>query len=220
MHLFDIFVVRQDCITSLEAVKNHPKVKRVTLLPRDWLFYEFHDALLQDPDYLVEGVWEKKMRDHPDVRAARIQMLKEERNLLRPWYQLTNKMGDGDHSALSEVGQYRIHTLRPFRVIDFEPTVGWGASKFFSVVLQAASDSQNNLSTLVRELESASDGRFKLRGGLSPAEDGFRFDAECQDYSGHWLVSLWALLCDRKLKMGVSRMVATCGDEPLLAEKK
>ncbi len=208
MHLFDVFVARRDCVTSLEAVRHHPRVKHVTMLPRDWLFYEFYDDLFRDPDYLVEGKWERKMRDHPELRAARIQMLKEERGLLAPWYKTTNKMGDADSIAISEVGQYLIYSLGPLRMIDFEPSAAWGAGKAFSVTLHAPNTSRDSLWQLIRELELAGEGRVKLAGRLLATKEGFRFEAECEDYSGHWLVSLWVLLCDGRFNTGVSKVVA------------
>ena len=47
--LFDGFIVRDDCIGSWDALRNHPNVKRVVSLPREWLLYEFHHELFRDP---------------------------------------------------------------------------------------------------------------------------------------------------------------------------
>lgn len=209
MPLFDVFVARGDCVVSLDALKSHPSVKRVTSLPRDWIFYEFYDELLQDPEYLVEGIWEQKMRDQPELRAARIHMLDQERGLLDPWYKATKKLGDADSIAISEICEYRIYSLSPLRLIDFEPSSGWGSSNAFTVTLKAPRASQGSLSELVREWELSSKSRIRLFENLVPGVDGFRLRAECRDYSGHWLVALWVLLCDARFSVGVSQMIAS-----------
>jgi len=145
MTLFDVFVARQDCVVSLDAVKRHPNVKRVISLPREWILYEFYDDLLQDPDYLVEGVWEGKMQAHPEVRTARITMLNQERGLLAPWYKATRKLGDADSIVISEICEYRIYSLSPLRLIDFDPSSGWGSGTAFTVTLKAPKASQSGL---------------------------------------------------------------------------
>jgi len=124
MPLFDTFLACRDCIVGMETLGLHPNVKRIIPLPRDWILYEFHNNLFEDADYLVEGVWEKKMQRFPALRQQRIEMLNQERSLLAPWYSATQKPGDADLFLASEICEYRVHSLNPLRWIDFEPSDG------------------------------------------------------------------------------------------------
>jgi hypothetical protein len=211
MNLFDSFVARRDCVVSLDALQSHPSVKRVICLPREWILYEFYHELLQDPDYLVEGVWEKKMQRFPELRQSRIEMLNQERGLLAPWYAAKKKFGDADGFLVSDICEYRIYSLGTMRWIDFEPSCAWGSAKGLTVTLKTESTSQPGLSQLLREWEASSERRISVSNSTSEA-DGLHLRIECNDYSGHWLTALWVLLSDGRWKSGVSKMTASLAE--------
>jgi hypothetical protein len=209
MPLFDSFVARTNCVVSIDVLKSHPNVKGIRLLPLDWILYEFYDEIHQDPDYLVEGLWEQKMQNHPILRQARIHMLNEERGLLAPWYNAKRNRGDADLIAISEICEYRIYSLTPLRFVDFDPSSGWGAGKIFTATFTIPETSYAGLSELIQEWKRSSQNQIRLLEDLSPVAGGGRLRAECVDYSGHWLVALWVLLCDVRSSPTVSKFAVS-----------
>lgn len=194
----------------MDAVKAHPNVRRVQPLPRGWVLYEYHDALFRDPDYLREGVWVRKMQERPELRAARIRLLNEERSLLAPWYAFKNgQHGDVDFIAISEICEYRMYSLTPLRMIEFQPSSGWGGANAFAVTLETESAFESELPQLLDQWELASGGRIRVVGESKKRNHVLQFRAECSDYSGHWLMALWALLCDMGTKTSVSKIIAS-----------
>jgi hypothetical protein len=209
--LFDTFIARNDCILGMRALRSHPNVRHVTLLPRDWVLYEFHHELFQDPDFLVERVWQEKMQRQPELRQSRIEMLNQERSLLAPWYAKKNKLGDADGLLVSEICQYRVSTLGPMKWLHFEMPAGWGKGITFALGLEAASNAKSAavLSDFVQEWVDASQGKLSIPAGLEPTAHGFILRGKCGDNMGHWLASLWVLLSDGRWKSGVRNMTLT-----------
>ena len=206
---FDAFVVRDNCIKDLEAVGSHANVRHVTRLPRDWVLYEFHHALFKDPDFLLEGIWQEKMRRFPDLREARIDMLNQERALLAPWYAQKKKLGDADALLASEVCQYRMSSLSPMRWIDFVPIAGWGSAGTVTITLAAEGATPSAaLASLVEEWAACGKetGELDISSDLAARDGLFTLQARCKYYSGHWIAGLWTLLSDARWKIGVSKM--------------
>lgn len=211
--MFDSFIAGTDCITALEDLRRHPNVRNVTRLPRDWLLYEFHHPLFQDPDFLDERAWREKMENNPTVRQSRIEMLNQERSLLAPWYAKRKKPGDADGFLTSEVSHYRVCTLSRMRWLIFNMAPGWGVATAFQVMMFAANASQSLtvLSQLLQEWIDASSGEIKASANPEPCPDGFILKATSSN-SSHWLAALWVLLSDARWKTSITKMTLTLGN--------
>jgi hypothetical protein len=210
VHLFDSFLVREDCVKDLKTLEQQPNVKHVLRLPRDWIFYEFHHELFKDPDFLVEGIWREKMQLFPELRQARIEMLNQERALLAPWYAKKKKLGDADALLASEICPYRVSSLTRMRWIDFLPAMGWGSVWECAITLDPVDITFPPLLYQLMEEWAASGkaaGELRLPFGLPPVKTGpLALHMQCSSYSGHWLVILWVLLSDVRWKTGVRSM--------------
>jgi len=207
MMLYDGFIVRDDCILDWETVKNHPNVKNAVKLPRDWLLYEFHHELFNDPDFLQEPAWRNKMERFPELKESRIEMLKQERGLLAPWYANKKKPGDADAGIPGEICTYRVSTLGPMRWILFDQPVGWDTATKFTLRLDiSAPGPPAILSDLLEEWASASQGEIGIRGGIHAAAS-VGVEVLCKrNRSGRWLGSLWTLLSDARWKHDTKQM--------------
>lgn len=201
---FDSYVVRTDCVDSVDAIQSHPNVQGVIQFPEGWMLYEFHHDLFRDPDFLAETVWREKMERNPELRQARIAMLKEERNLLKPWYAGTKKIGDADAILPGGICNYYFCALNKMKWIPFDLAVGWGAAEKFTVTLEAPRPgTAGNLPRLIQEWLAAGRAALRCPAGLTPLPQGFALDIECSGKSGHWLAGLWALLSDGRWNTGV-----------------
>lgn len=214
MHLFDSFLVREDCLTAPDQLQQHANVQHMLRLPRGWVFYEFHHELFQDPEFLVEGVWREKMTRFPELRQARVEMLNLQRALLAPWYAKKKKLGDADALLASEVCSYRISSLSPMRWIDLVPVAGWGSANTFTITLAAEGDITSAVVSKLAEEWAAcgkDTGELDVASGLVARDGSFTLQAQCKYYSGHWIAGLWALLSDARWKTGVSKMNIALG---------
>lgn len=208
---FDTFIARGNCLLSVEAVRRHPNVRGVISLPRNWILYEFHHELFQEPDFLVEGIWQQKMQQSPVLRQSRIDMLNEERALLAPWYARKRKIGDADGFLSSEICTYRVATLSPMKWIDYDLPPGWGLADAFTIVLEHGNDSARGaaLEQLLNDWRGASNGTLSIPARLESAAGRFTVGAFCKENSGHWLAALWVLLSDPRSKAGVRKATVT-----------
>lgn len=215
MGLFDGFIAGIDCTVGLEALRDHPNVKCVTRLPRQWVLYEFHDELFKDPDFLVGAVWRDKMQRFPEVRQKRIEMLNQQRALLAPWYAKKKKLGDADGLLANEICEYRISSLHPMKWIDFKPESGWGTASQFSLDLEfdGAKRNREELTNLLEEWTAAADGMILLNGGprWSDSSSTMQLQAKCKDRSGHWIAALCVLLSDARIQTGTRKMSVLLG---------
>ena len=211
MHLFDSFLVREDCLTAPDQLQQHANVQHMLRLPRGWVLYEFHHELFQDPEFLVEGVWREKMIRFPELRQARIEMLNLQRALLAPWYAKKKKPGDADAIVASEVCPYRIASLSRMKWVDFLPAFGWGLPGKFTITLEKIGGAFTPALNEVLEDWSAigrSSGELNVSDPQKNA-GSVTIQADCSYYSGHWQVFLWALLSDARWKTGIERMRIT-----------
>ena len=208
MFNFDCFIVRDNCAVSVEALQAHPNIRRLVMLPRNWLLYEFHDDLFQDPDFMAEKIWQDKMQRHPELRQSVVDMHTRQRELLAPWYAKQKKPGDASAMAASERCIYRICTLGPAQWIDWSwgPWVqGWGSIEEFSIKVRTVDSGgpSASMSQFLQEWAMATGGRLRGPSIYRSEEGGFSFAVRSGDNSGHMLMALWAMLSDSRLKFGV-----------------
>jgi hypothetical protein len=208
--LFDGFIVRDDCIASWDAVRSHPNVKHVVSLPRDWLFYEFHHELFSDPDFLVESTWLDKMERFPKLKNARMEMLRQQRSLLAPWYAKKKRIGDADAGVPGETSMYRISTLGSMRWIPSELPRGWDSATRFTLNLEiAGSEPSPVLLELLDEWIATSTGQISAPDGARSEADSVCIEVNFHTKSGPWLAILWVLLSDARWKNGVKKLTTS-----------
>ena len=206
--LFDTFIAQQDCVIDLETLVNHPHVERVTRMAGGWLCYEFHHELFGVPDFLVEGAWRERMERSPELRAARIEMLDEQRALLAPWHAKKRVRG-GNGLLASPICTYYIVALRRMRWLDFVPVEGWGNAREVELVLESESkDVPVTAARLLHEWIAAGEAAGELESSGKPELSNGLVSARiiCSRYSGHWLAGLWAHLSEARLKVDAKRL--------------
>jgi hypothetical protein len=207
MMQFDGFIVRDDCVASVDAVRSHPKVKNLLMLPRNWLLYEFHDELFRDSEFLVEPAWNLKMQRVPALKQARIEMIGQQRALLAPWYAKKKKLGDADAGVPSPTCMYRVCTLGSMRWLPFQQTPGWDSASKFTLQLDiGGSEPSPILVQLINEWLGASAGEITASDGLRSGAGSGILDVISQKNAGHWIAVMWVLLSDGRWKNGVAKM--------------
>ncbi|HUJ41019.1 MAG TPA: hypothetical protein VLW54_10760 [Candidatus Acidoferrales bacterium] len=207
MTQLDCYIVRTDCVECVQTVGEHPNVRQLTALPRDWILYEFHHEIFRDPDYLVEGTWEEKMTRSPRLRALRIEMLNQERRLIAPYYKDLKVPSDARGVLGTSVCEYRICAKGRLRFPTFEHGSGWDNLAAFTLSLEAAPNrAAAALPELISEWIECSQGSLTSMHHLQAIEGGFTLQGVCSGNSGHWFAALWALLADVRWKTGVSNM--------------
>ncbi len=207
MQPFDTFVVQSDCISSIDAVRSHPNVKNVIELPKEWVLYEFHHALFDDPDFLGNQ-WHIKMEQHPALKQARIEMLHEERALLTPWYEKKGTPFDSGDLARTQLTLYSICTLGKLSRVRLHESAGWGCSREFAIRFESPrqKSSAEKLQDVLRELTALGAG-YGLECKEQVREPGaLTVRLRSEVVSSHWSIALWVLLRDIRLKIGFEEM--------------
>jgi hypothetical protein len=206
---FDTYIFRRDCLTDPDALASHPNVKNVIVLPRDWILYEFHHALFEDPDYSGPE-WYFKMERFPALKQAAMEMIREKRALLRPWYEKKGmKHGDASHCTGTELTQYFIGSSGSMSQVRLQLELGWGCTRGFSLRFQSPKkiSSLKAVSSLVDDLVEFGKTYGLVCREQTLASGSLTVSMESNIVSSHWIVALWVLVMDSRLKAGIGEIV-------------
>lgn len=209
MTRFNTYIFRRDCLTDADALATHPNVRNVIVLPRDWILYEFHHALFEDPDFNGPE-WYFKMERFPALKQAAMEMIKEERALLRPWHENKGmKHGDASHIAGTELTQYFIGSSGSMSRVRLQLELGWGCARGFSLRFQSPkkSSSFKVVSNVIERLVEAGKTFGLVCQEQSLAGDSLTVSMRSNVVSSHWIATLWVLVMDSRAKAGIGEIV-------------